>query len=107
MRKAVSSELGASDSLLDAIHKKAHENNMQLINIVEAPRLIPQVIIVPSPFDSFCLQRDLKLLSTAEVITCVVLSSRLRACLNNRWQSHFWSFVERFLMFSLLAATYL
>ena len=31
----------------------------------------------------------------------------LRACLNNRWQSHFWSFVESFFMFSLLAATYL
>ena len=34
-------------------------------------------------------------------------SAAFRACLNNRWQSHYWSFVESFFMFSLLAATYL
>ena len=34
-------------------------------------------------------------------------SAAFSACLNNRWQSHSWSFVESFFMFSLLAATYL
>ena len=34
-------------------------------------------------------------------------SAAFSACLNNRWQSHFWSFVGSFFMFSLLAATYL
>ena len=35
------------------------------------------------------------------------LSAAFRAWLNNRWQSHYWSFVESFFMFSLRAATYL
>ena len=40
-------------------------------------------------------------------VQTALFKQALRACLNNRWQSHFWSFVESFFMFSLLAATYL
>lgn len=64
MSKMANSELEFSDLTFDAIHKQVHENNMQLINIVEVPRLVLQVITVLSPFDSIRTLHTQKLLSS-------------------------------------------